>query len=44
MLEVHPAAAQTLPRNFARNTFLPYHEGAVRYYGNAGAPGVYLSD
>jgi TRAP transporter TAXI family solute receptor len=44
MIEVHPAAASTLPRNFVHNTFLPYHAGAVRYYGNISAPGVYLSD
>jgi uncharacterized protein len=34
MLEIHPAAAATVPGNFARNSFLPYHDGAVRYYGN----------
>lgn len=44
MLEIHPAAASTLPRNFVHNTFLPYHEGAVRYYGNVSAPGVFLGD
>lgn len=44
MLESHPAAAATVPANFVRNTFLPYHEGAVRYYGNVGAAGVLLAD
>jgi hypothetical protein len=34
MLEIHPAAAATVPSNFGRNGFLPYHAGAVRYYGN----------
>jgi TRAP transporter TAXI family solute receptor len=44
MLAIHPAAASTLPKNFVHNTFLPYHSGAIRYYGNAGAPGVLLAD
>ncbi len=44
MLAIHPAAASTLPKNFVHNTFLPYHNGAIRYYGNAGAPGVLLAD
>jgi TRAP transporter TAXI family solute receptor len=44
MLEVHPAAASTIPRNFVHNTFLPYHDGAIRYYGNAVAPGVLMGD
>ena len=44
MMEVHPAAASTVPRNFVQNTFLPYHDGAIRYYGNAIAPGVLLGD
>jgi uncharacterized protein len=34
MIEVHPAAAATVPENFVYNTFLPYHPGAARYYGN----------
>jgi len=44
MMEVHPAAASTVPKNFVNNTFLPYHDGAIRYYGNAVAPGVLLGD
>ena len=44
MLEIHPAAASTVPKNFVHNTFLPYHDGAVRYYGNAVAPGVLIAD
>jgi TRAP-type uncharacterized transport system substrate-binding protein len=27
-----PAAAETIPENVARNTFLPFHRGAVRCY------------
>ncbi|HEX2476215.1 MAG TPA: TAXI family TRAP transporter solute-binding subunit [Lacipirellulaceae bacterium] len=34
MIEVHPAAAATVPENFVHNTFLPYHSGAARYFGN----------
>jgi TRAP transporter TAXI family solute receptor len=44
MLEVHPAAAATVPGNFVHNTFLPYHDGAVRYYGNTAAPGMLHAD
>ena len=44
LMEVHPAAAATVPGNFVHNTFLPYHDGAVRYYGNAVASGVALAD
>ena len=40
MLEIHPAAAATVPGNFVHNTFLPYHDGAIRYYGNTFASGV----
>ena len=44
MMAIHPAAASTVPGNFVRNTFLPYHEGAIRYYGNAGTPGLMIAD
>ncbi len=44
MLEIHPAAAATVPGNFVHNTFLPYHDGAVRYYGNSFAPGFLSAD
>jgi TRAP transporter TAXI family solute receptor len=44
LMEAHPAAAATVPGNFVHNTFLPYHDGAVRYYGNAVASGVALAD
>ena len=26
MMEIHPAAAETVPSNFSRNTILPFHE------------------
>ena len=44
MMAIHPAAASTVPGNFVRNTFLPFHEGAIRYYGNAGTPGLTIAD
>lgn len=44
MVAIHPAAAATVPGNFIHNTFLPYHRGAARYYGNTLAPGVVTAD
>jgi TRAP-type uncharacterized transport system substrate-binding protein len=40
----HPAAAATIPANFSRNTFLPFHPGALRYYGSTMTRGVVLGD
>jgi uncharacterized protein len=40
MMEVHAAAAATVPGNMARNTFLPLHPGAIRYYSQIGAAGL----
>jgi len=39
LIEAHPAAAGTIPANFTRNTFLPFHSGASRWYHNT-APGL----
>jgi uncharacterized protein len=39
LMEVHAAAAATVPANIARNTFLPLHPGAIRYYAQIGAAG-----
>jgi TRAP transporter TAXI family solute receptor len=39
MMEVHAAAAATVPGNLERNTFLPLHPGAVRYYRQIGRAG-----
>lgn len=36
MLQVHQAAAETLPENYVHNTFLPFHAGAVQYYQEKG--------
>jgi uncharacterized protein len=36
LLKAHPAASETLPQNVDKNTFLPFHPGAVRYYREIG--------
>ena len=30
------AASETLPKNVVKNTFMPFHPGAVRYYREIG--------
>ena len=32
LIQAHPAASETIPANFSRNTFMPYHPGANRYF------------
>lgn len=32
----HPTASETVPANIARNTILPLHPGAIRYYREIG--------
>jgi TRAP transporter TAXI family solute receptor len=44
MMEIHPAAAETVPANFARNTVLPFHDGAARWYSNKATIGVIRGD
>ena len=44
MMDAHPAAAATVPGNFVRNTLLPFHGGALRYYVNRTTPGVLTGD
>ena len=44
MLAIHPAAAATVPGNFVHNSVLPYHDGAIRFYGNTFASGVLAAD
>jgi TRAP transporter TAXI family solute receptor len=39
MVQVHPAAAETIPANMGRNSFLPLHPGAIRYYRQIGRVG-----
>jgi TRAP-type uncharacterized transport system substrate-binding protein len=36
MVEIHRAAQATLPENYEFNSFLPFHEGAVRWYEENG--------
>ena len=44
LVQVHSAAAETVPTNFTRNTFLPFHDGASRWYLNKGVLGVVRGD
>lgn len=44
MMQIHPAAAETVPSNFVRNTILPFHEGAARWYNNKATIGVVRGD
>jgi TRAP-type uncharacterized transport system substrate-binding protein len=39
MMEVHASAAATVPANMERNTFLPLHPGAIRYFRQIGRAG-----
>jgi TRAP transporter TAXI family solute receptor len=39
MMEVHSAAAATIPANMDHNSFLPLHPGAIRYYVQIGRAG-----
>ena len=36
LVQGHSAAKETVPANAAKNTFLPFHPGAVRYYKEKG--------
>jgi len=44
MMQIHQAAADTIPKNFTRNTLLPFHAGAARWYHNNSASGVVYGD
>jgi len=44
MMQIHPATAETVPSNFVRNTILPFHEGAARWYNNKATIGVVRGD
>jgi TRAP transporter TAXI family solute receptor len=44
LIESHPAAAETIPSNFTRNNFIPFHGGAVSWYRNRVTPGIVQSD
>lgn len=36
MKQIHATAAETIPGNVDKNSFLPYHPGAVRYFDEIG--------
>jgi TRAP transporter TAXI family solute receptor len=36
MVQIHAAASETLRDNWDKNTFMPFHPGAVRYFEEAG--------
>jgi TRAP transporter TAXI family solute receptor len=36
MVRAHPAAKETIAANASRNSFLPFHPGAVKYYRDKG--------
>jgi hypothetical protein len=36
MVQIHAAASETLLQNWDKNTFMPYHPGAVRYFTEKG--------
>jgi uncharacterized protein len=47
LMQSQPAAKETIPANIDRNTMLPLHPGAVRYYREAGItlpPGVVVDN
>jgi uncharacterized protein len=44
MMAVHSAAAETVPANFTRNTFLPFHAGAAEWYHRKASTGVVRGD
>jgi TRAP transporter TAXI family solute receptor len=37
LVEAAPAARESVVENLKRNTFIPYHPGAIRYYHEIGA-------
>ena len=36
LVKAHPSAVETIPANVSRNTVLPFHPGALRYYREKG--------
>jgi TRAP transporter TAXI family solute receptor len=44
LMPLHHAAADTVPSNFTRNTILPFHGGAARWYHNKSPSGVVHGD
>jgi hypothetical protein len=44
LLSDHAAAAETVPGNFTRNSFLPFHAGAAEWYNRKASSGVVRGD
>jgi hypothetical protein len=44
LMQASHAAAETVPANFTRNTLLPFHPGAMRWYANKATAGVLYGD
>ena len=44
LMQIHYAAADTIPSNFTRNNVLPFHDGASRWYYNKSTFGVMHGD
>ncbi|MBU4528168.1 MAG: TAXI family TRAP transporter solute-binding subunit [Hoeflea sp.] len=36
MLQIHATASETIPENWDKNTFMPFHPGAVKYFEEKG--------
>lgn len=44
LMQAHPAAAETGPANFTRNTVLPFHGGAAKWFNQKASTGVVRGD
>ncbi|MBF0425193.1 MAG: TAXI family TRAP transporter solute-binding subunit [Magnetococcales bacterium] len=44
LVRAHPTAGETIPANFSRNTFLPYHPGAGKYFARSAVKGSLQGD
>jgi TRAP transporter TAXI family solute receptor len=44
MVAIHPAASESVAANFTRNTILPFHAGAARWYNNNAVVGIVRGD
>jgi uncharacterized protein len=44
LLGYHAAAAETVPGNFTRNSFLPFHAGAAEWFNRKASTGVVRGD
>src|SRR6476619_5922100 len=44
LMQASKAAAETVPANFTRNTLLPFHPGAMRWYASKATAGVLYGD